>query len=365
MPKPPKGSVLVLVGTRKGAFVFRSDAKRKNWRIDGPHFKGTQVHHLAHDPRDAGTLLAAATSDWWGPAVHRSRDWGKNWEASKDGIRYGADSGLSVTRVWNVCPGRASEPGVVYAGVEPAGLFRSEDGGASWTENLGLNRHATRSQWTPGGGGLMVHTIVPDPSRADRMHIAISVAGAFRTDDGGRTWLPRNKGTIADFRPDKYPEVGMCVHKLVMAPGKPDLLYQQNHCGVYRSEDAGDSWTDISKGLPSRFGFGIAMHPHDTKTIWVIPAIGPEARYCPSGCLAAYRSTNGGRTWQKQAKGLPARNAYVLVLREGMASDSCDPAGVYFGTQAGQLFYTRNEGKEWHLMADSLPSILSVEAAVI
>ncbi len=364
MTAPRKGSVVVLVGTRKGAWIFRSDARRKGWTADGPHFTGMTVHHFVFDPRDPA-LHAATNSEWWGPEIQRSRNWGRTWQRTEGGVRYAEDAGLSVKRIWHICPGRTAEPGVVYAGVDPAGLFRSDDGGATWQEVRGLNRHATRSQWSPGAGGLIVHTILPDPNNLERVFVAISAAGVFRSNDGGRTWHPRNKGTRADFLPTKFPEVGQCVHKLALAPGTPGLLYQQNHCGVYRSDTAGDSWTDISPGLPSRFGFPIAVHPREPKTIWVLPLVSDQFRAFPDGCVAAYRSTNSGRTWQKQTRGLPTRNAYLTVLREASSTDTCDPAGVYFGTETGQLFYSRDEGARWNVLADFLPPVLSVEAVVV
>ncbi len=365
MAIPKRGSVVVLVGTRKGAFILRGDARRKSWSVEGPHFAGFEVHHFILDPRDHGTLFAATYVSWWGADIQRSRNWGRTWLRTKGGVRYEKDSGLSVKCIWHVRPGRASEPGVVYAGVDPAGLFRSEDGGVSWDEVRGLNRHSTRGKWTPGAGGLIVHTIVLDPVDAQRMFVAISAAGVFRTEDGGRSWQPRNKGTRADFLPTKFPELGQCVHKLAQAPGASDLLYQQNHCGVYRSDSAGDAWTDISAGLPSRFGFPIAVHPREPKTVWVLPLVGAEMRATPKGCLAVYRSTSAGRTWQKQTRGLPTRNAHLTILREAMTTDTCDPAGIYFGTETGQVFYSRDEGRQWHLLADFLPPILSVEAAVV
>lgn len=360
-----KGSVLVFVGTRKGAFIFRSDARRRSWAIDGPFHQGQDIRHFILDPRDSQTLYAAVNNDWFGSDIQRSSNGGKTWQKTKGGVRYAQDSGLDVKRIWHIRPGRASEPGVVYAGVDPAGLFRSEDGGTTWAEVKGLNRHETRPRWTPGAGGMIVHTILLDPANPSRMYVAISAAGVFRSDDRGKTWHPRNKGTRADFLPTKYPDLGQCVHKLALAAGPAGRLYQQNHCGVYRSDSAGEKWTDISRGLPSRFGFPMATHPHDGDTVWVLPHIGAEFRVFPKGCVAAYRSTNAGRTWQKQTRGLPTRNAYLTVLREASATDQCDSAGVYFGTQTGQLFYTRNEGREWHLLADHLPAIASVETATL
>jgi hypothetical protein len=357
--------VLVLVGTRKGAFVFRSDPARKHWSVEGPLLRGKQVHHFIADPHDAlHRMWAAANDDWFGSDIQRTANGGKTWTGSKEGVRYEQDSGLSVKRIWHIRPAEAQGKDVVYCGVDPAGLFRSEDGGHSWGEMKGLNRHETRSRWTPGAGGLIVHTILPDPSIPGRLYVAISAAGVFRSDDNGASWVPRNQGTRADFLPEKFPDLGQCVHKLALSP-RVDLLYQQNHCGMYRSANGGDTWEDISEGLPSRFGFPIAVHPRDPQMLWVVPLIGAEMRVTPKGELAVYRSANGGKSWQKQTRGLPTRNAHLTILREAMARDECDPAGVYLGTENGQLFYSRNEGREWQLLSEFLPPILSVEAAVV
>ena len=362
MPTPRKGSVLVLVGTRKGAFILSSDARRRTWRIDGPHFPGRIVHHFTLDLRDTETLFATTYTEWWGADVHRTRNWGRTWQGSKGGVRYSKDASLSVKCIWHVRPGRASEPGVIYCGVDPAGLFRSEDGGVAWDEVKSLNRHSTRKRWNPGAGGLILHTILLAPEDPDRIYVAISAAGVFRSDDAGSTWQPRNHGTRADFLPKKLPEVGQCVHRLALGSAVPGLLYQQNHCGVYRSDTAGDSWTDISRGLPSRFGFPIAVHPRDPKTLWVLPLISDQMRATPNGCLAVYRSSTGGRSWHKQTRGLPTRNAHAVVLRAAMSTDSCDAAGVYFGTQGGQLFASRDAGRCFSVIAGFLPPILSVES---
>jgi BNR/Asp-box repeat protein len=283
MPRKKPSRIRVLVGTRKGAFVFTSDARRRSWKHDGPHFAGQSVYHFLCDARDGRpALFAAVSSNWFGSDIHRSYDQGRKWQPTRGGLRFAEDSGLSTKCVWHIRPGRQEEPGVVYAGVDPAGLFKSADGGASWSEMPGLNRHPARSRWMPGAGGLIVHTILLDPENAQRMYVAISAAGVFRSDDGGITWQPRNRNTRADFLPEKLPELGQCVHKLVMAPGMPDKLYQQNHCGVYRTENGGDDWKDIARGLPSRFGFPIVVHPHEANTIWVIPMVAPKCAPFPA-----------------------------------------------------------------------------------
>ncbi len=360
MTRLKKGGVLLLVGTSKGGFILRSDARRKKWAVEGPLFAGLMVHHFTLDPRDRETFFAATYSEWWGCDIQRSRG-GRAWHRTKGGVRYEPDAGLSVKCVWHIRAGNASERAVVYAGVDPAGLFRSEDSGATWSEVKGLNRHETRARWMPGKGGMILHSIVPDPRDARKMHVAISAAGVFYTEDGGATWQPRNRGTRADFLPVKYPDLGQCVHKLLAAPGGHSL-YQQNHCGVYRSDSGGERWSDISKGLPSRFGFCMGVHPREAATAWVVPMESSQFRACAHGKLSAFRSRDGGRSWRRASRGLPERNAHLLVLREAMSVDSADPAGVYFGTSTGQLFYTRDEGNGWNLLADFLPPIFSVEA---
>ena len=303
MSSPKRGSVVVLVGTRKGAFVFRSDARRKSWAVAGPHFPGQNVFHFILDLRDPATLFAATYTEWWGGDVQRSRNSGRTWQGTKGGVRYSEDAGLSVKCVWHVRPGRAS----------PAWSMRAS--------SAATMADASGSRETRG----RAPTSCPLSSRN---------SASACTSSCKRTVHPR-------------------------------VLYQQNHCGVYRSESAGDSWADISSGLPSRFGFPIAVHPREPRTIWVVPLVSAEMRACPKGCLAVYRSTTGGRTWQKQTRGLPTRNAHLTILREAMSADSCDPAGIYFGTETGQLFHSRDAGRQWHLLADFLPPILSVEAAAL
>jgi len=360
-----KKKVFVLVGTHKGAFIFSSDEGRKKWSINGPLLKGADVNEMILDLRGDPTLFACANSYWWGPNVHVSRDFGKTWKQSDSGIKFDEKSGKTVARVWHISPGLKSEPNVLYAGVDPGALFRSDDAGKSWKEIESLTNHPTRQRWTPGAGGLMVHCSCIDPNNAKKMFVGISAAGVFCTEDGGVSWEPRNKGVLADFLPDKHPEVGQCTHHLDFNPSKPNVLYQQNHCGVYRSDNEGKDWIDISEGLPSRFGFPLQVHPHDPDTIYVIPEEGAEFRGPVGGKFGVYRSTNKGGRWKKLTKGLPTRNMYAHVHRQGMAADQCEKSGVYVGTSGGQILFSRNEGDSWHLLADWLPAIYSVRTAVV
>lgn len=352
--------VLLLVGTRKGGFILESDAERRDWRIRGPLCEGWPIHDMTHDP-SSGALYAAGGNEWYGPAVWRSDDLGETWSHSSEGIAYG-DEGPKIRKLWNVTPAH----GAVYAGADPAGLFRSDDGGATWAHVAGLRDHPTRPSWEPGNGGLCLHSIVPHPTDPAQLWVAISSVGTFHTADGGATWTTRNRGVRADFLPQTYPEYGQCVHKLLMAPGPPGLLYQQNHCGVYRSSDGGEHWEEITAGLPSQFGFPMVVHPRDPRTIWVVPLNGAEeGRYVPDARAAVWRSRDGGDSWSDLRAGLPQENAYLGVLREAMAVDPLEPAGVYFGTGTGQLFASRDEGEHWSLVADYLPPIWSVDVAVV
>jgi photosystem II stability/assembly factor-like uncharacterized protein len=351
---------MLLVGTRKGAFLLDGGRDRANWSVSEPLCEGWPIHDLQWDPATS-SIYAGGGSSWYGPAVFRSDDLGKTWSHSSEGLTYG-DSGPQIPTVWNVTPAHGS----IYAGVEPAGLFRSDDGGATWSHVSGLREHPSTPGWQPGAGGLICHTIVPHPADPARMWIAISAVGTFATEDGGTTWEARNVGVQACFQPDPYPETGQCVHKLVMAAGDPERFYQQNHCGVYRSSDAGRSWTDISAGLSSEFGFVIGSHPRDPATAWVIPLSHPEeGRLAPGGALAVWRTTDRGDSWERHGDGLPQENAYVGVLREAMAVDSRDPAGVYFGTSTGQLYASTDEGRSWAMIADHLPPIWGVEAVAL
>ena len=368
-----KGQVCVLLGTDKGAFILQSDARRKQWKIKGPFLKGSRVFHLAFDERDGKTIYAAVNSGHFGPTVCVSEDFGRSWKNAEKPPRFPEGSALEVENVWHVEPGSANEPDVVYSGVAKAGLFRSEDKGNTWNPVDGLNNHATRPQWAPGAGGMCLHSIVLDPSDPKRMYVGISAAGVFKTEDGGQTWMARNKGVRADFLPVKFPEVGQCVHKLRMDPKKPEHLYQQNHCGVYRSENGGDSWTDISNGLPpakdewsqAGFGFPLAVHPQKSGTIYVVPEAADAYRVNAREEFNVYGSSNGGRTWKKLNKGLPRGHAYLGCFREGFATDKLDPAGLYVGTRMGHVFYSANEGRSWQVLAQWLPPVFSVSTGTI
>lgn len=352
--------VVLLVGTRKGAFLLEGDPGRQRWNVRGPLCEGWPLHDLSIEPA-TGAILAGGGSEWYGPAVWRSDDLGETWTHSSEGLTYG-DDGPKVKTVWNVTAGRDA----IYAGVEPAGLFRSRDGGATWEHVAGLRDHPTRPEWQPGNGGLCLHSIVPHPTDANRLWVGISAVGAFETRDGGATWELRNKGVRADFYPDRYPEFGQCVHKLVMAADGGEHLYQQNHCGVYRSTNGGVEWEEITAGLPSQFGFPMGAHPRDPKTVWTIPLNGDDkGRYMPDGSAGVWRTHDGGDSWIRSGEGLPQSNAFMNVLREAMAVDRLDPAGVYFGTSNGQVFASADEGRTWSVAVENLPPVWSVEAAVI
>jgi photosystem II stability/assembly factor-like uncharacterized protein len=387
-------TVQLLVGTPKGAFILDSDPGRRDWDLRGPLCEGWPIHDLIIEP-SSGAILAAGGSPWYGPAVWRSEDGGSTWTHSSVGLTYGdqherspgeADTTLgadgppgaeavdgsdggpgagerSVSTVWSLASGPS---GTLFAGVEPAGLFRSTDGGATWSHVEGLTNHPTRPTWGPGAGGLILHTIVPHPTDPQRMWVGISAVGVFETRDGGATWEPRNKGVRADFVPGPEPETGQCVHKLAMAAGEPETLYQQNHCGQYRSTDGGATWTDLSaNGVPSQFGFSLVTHPRDPKTFWVIPLTQPEdGRYMPDGSAAVWRTNDRGDTWIRGDKGLPQKDAFMGVLREAMARDTLDPVGVAFGTKTGQLWHSSDEGEHWRLVTGNLPEIWAVEAVV-
>ena len=355
------GKICLMVGTRKGAFVFVSEDGRKGWKVSGPHLKGNEIHHMAYDRR-SGTMLAAVSSGQWGPTTAMSDNLGGDWKASTSPPMFPKGSGLSVTRLWQIRPGSEDEPGVVYAGVEPACLFRSDDGGRSWKVNEALMKHETRSKWQPGNGGLCLHTILPDPGHHERMHIAISAVGSMFTADGGESWKFQNKNVLADFLPEKFPVYGQCVHKLASNPSRPEVIFQQNHCGVYRSDDAGENWTDIRNNLPSRFGFPMAVDANEPRRAYVAPMEGDFARVPPDGHFAVWGTDDAGGEWFKLDSGLPAES-YFLVLRDGMVSDQEDPCGIYFGTTTGQLYASRDQGNHWDRVADALPPIFSVSVS--
>ncbi len=354
--------VLILLGTRKGAFILESDAARRSWQLRGPFCEAWPMNHVIADPA-TGTIYAGGGNEWFGPAVWKSTDLGASWTHSSEGLAY-APGETPIKSVWSLARGA----GCLYAGVEPAGLFRSEDGGESWRHVAGLQGHDSRPHWQPGAGGLILHSLVPHPSDARQLWIAISAAGVFHTADGGATWEARNRGTRADFNPEgsRYPEYGQCVHCLVMAPGMANRLYQQNHCGMYRSDDGGRHWESIEAGLPSSFGFPAATHPRDPATLYLLPLNGDTAgRYVPEGKAAVWRTRDAGATWEALRGGLPQENAFFGVLRQAMATDRLDPAGVYFGTNTGALFASTDDGDRWTGIAQHLPTISSVETLTL
>ena len=353
--------VLILLGTKKGAFILESDGERRSWALSGPFCDTWPMNHVSADPV-TGTIYGGGGNEWFGPAVWKSGDLGATWTHSSDGLAYQAGQ-TPVKAVWSVVPAGGS----IYAGVEPAGLFRSDDGGKSWHHVAGLRDHPSRPNWQPGAGGLILHSLVLDPDDEKRVWVAISAAGVFHTEDGGETWQPRNQGTRADFMPEgqKYPEFGQCVHCLVMAPGMSDRLYQQNHCGMYRSDDGGRHWESIEAGLPSTFGFPAAVHPRDPATLYLVPLNGDIAgRYVPDGKAAVWRTRDAGENWEALRDGLPQENAFFGVLRQAMATDRLEPAGIYFGTNTGTLYASADEGDSWNCAAQHLPPILSVETLV-
>ena len=354
---PEKGDVLLMVGTRKGSFLYWSDPDRKEWHRSMSH-DGWMVHHLMHDARD-NSVYAATNSDVFGAVIQRTPDFGRSWEKRSEKLDYPPDSDLRVRKAWHLSPNPAGEVGSLYAGVERAGLFTTTDFGETWNSVDSLNLHAHSESWNPGGGGLILHTIVVDPADHDRIYVGISAAGVYRSDDRGKSWTAKNVGVRADFLDDKFPEFGQCVHKFDLHPANPGTLYQQNHCGVYRSEDHGDTWVEITEGLPSEFGFPFALHAHDPDTIYVIPHEGSSNRVVPEGKMTVWRSRDRGDNWEAMTQGLP-EGAYLTILREGLAVDNCDSVGVFAGTQTGQIFLSRDEGESWEVMADFLPPIYSV-----
>ena len=367
--------VRVLAGTRKGAFVLTADGTRGTWNVSGPHFGGWEIFHMKGSPADPNRIYASQCSDWFGQVIQRSNDGGQTWSPAGNKFAYDGDAGThqwydgtphpwEFKRVWHLEPSR-TDPDVIYAGVEDAALFKSSDGGANWNELPGLRRHGSGPKWQPGAGGLCLHTILQDPSDAERLFIAISAAGAFRTDDGGATWKPINKGLQSQYIPDPAAEVGHCVHRMAMHPSRPSVLFMQKHWDVMRSDDAGESWTEVSGNLPTDFGFVIDVHTHEPDTIYVVPIKSDSEHYPPDGQLRVYRSRTGGNEWEPLTNGLPQRNCYVNVLRDAMAVDSLDPCGVYFGTTGGQVYGSPDGGNTWSAIAEHLPPVLSIEVQTL
>lgn len=354
--------VRLVLGTKKGAFLLESHDARASWQLRGPFCAAWPINHAIADPV-TGTLYAAGGNEWFGAAVWCSDDLGATWSHSSTGLTYG-DGEPPIKAVWSL----AARDGDLYAGVEPAGLFRSKDGGRSWAHVAGLREHPSRPEWQPGGGGLILHAIVPHPDDRRRLWVAISTGGVFHSADAGLSFEPRNRGTRCDFLPEamRYPEYGQCVHGLALAPGSTERLYQQNHCGMYRSDDGGRNWQSIEAGLPSSFGFAAAAHPRDPETLFLLPLNGDSiGRYVPEGKAAVWRTRDGGASWQDLREGLPQENAFFGVLRQAMATDPLEPAGVYFGTSSGALFASADEGMNWRCIAQHLPTIHSVETLVV
>ena len=368
-------AVRVLVGTRKGAFILTADAKRERWDVSGPHFAGWELYHVKGSPHDPSRLYASQSSGWFGQLIQRSNDGGKTWEPVGNQFTYDGVPGThqwydgtphpwEFKRVWHLEPS-LTDPDTIYAGVEDAALFRSTDGGASWHELAGLRKHGSGAQWAPGAGGMCLHTILQDPTNPDRLHIAISAAGVFRTDDGGKTWQPTNQGLRSEHIPDPKAEVGHCVHRIALHPSRPNTLFLQKHWDVMRSDNGGDSWQEVSGNLPTDFGFPIDVHAHEPETIYVVPIKSDSEHYPLEGKLRVYRSRTGGNEWEALTNGLPQSDCYVNVLRNAMAVDSLDPCGVYFGTTGGQVYVSANAGDKWAPIVRDLPPVLSVEVQTL
>jgi photosystem II stability/assembly factor-like uncharacterized protein len=387
--------VRVLVGTRKGAFILTSDGKREKWDVSGPHFSGWEIYHLKGSPVDPNRIYASQTSGWFGQIIQRSDDGGKTWhqpgtppgeqtapggmpKGESNKFVYDAAAAPLTThqwydgtqhpwefkRVWHLEPS-LTDPNTVYAGIEDAAIFKSADGGQNWKELPGLRGHGTGPKWQPGAGGMCLHTIVLDPSNPQRMWIAISAAGAFRTDDGGKSWKPINRGLRSQYIPDPDAEIGHCVHHIAMSPKRPGVLFMQKHWDVMRSDDAGDNWKEVSGNLPTDFGFAIDVHAHEPETIYVVPITSDGLHYVMDGKLRVYRSRTGGNEWEPLTKGLPQKDCYVNVLRDAMAVDTLDKSGIYFGTSGGQVYASADAGDSWNPIVRDLPAVLSVEVQTL
>jgi photosystem II stability/assembly factor-like uncharacterized protein len=365
----------VLVGTKKGAFILTSDGKREQWEISGPHFAGWEIYHIKGSPVDPNRIYVSQSSGWFGQQIQRSEDGGKTFEPVGNEFAYQGEPGTHMwydgtqhpwefKRVWHLEPS-LTDPDTVYAGVEDAAMFRTTDGGKSWEEMAGLRGHGSGQYWMPGAGGMGLHTILLDPTNPQRIYIAISSAGAFRTDDGGETWLPINKGLHSEYIPVPDAEVGHCVHRIAMHPTRPDVLYMQKHWDIMRSDNRGDQWTEVSGNLPTDFGFPIDVHAHEPETIYVVPITSDSHHFPPDGKLRVYRSRTGGNEWEPLTNGLPQRDCYVNVLRDAMAVDRMDSCGVYFGTTGGQVYVSPNGGDTWNTIVRDLPPVLSVEVQTL
>ena len=368
-------AVRILVGTRKGAFILSADGKRDRWEVSGPHLPGWEIYHVKGSPVEPDRIYASQSSGWFGQVMQRSDDGGKTWAPVGNQFGYDGVPGThqwydgtphpwEFKRVWHLEPS-LTDPDLVYAGVEDAALFRSADGGQTWQELPGLRGHGSGPRWQPGAGGLCLHTILLDPADPGRIFIAISAAGAFRTDDGGVTWKPINQGLRSEYIPDPTAEVGHCVHRIAMHRSRPSVLFMQKHWDVMRSDDAGDSWREISGNLPTDFGFPIDVHAHEPDTVYVVPITSDSQHYPPEGKLRVFRSRTGGNQWEPLTRGLPQRDCYVNVLRDAMAVDSLDACGVYFGTTGGQVYASADSGDSWNAIVRDLPPVLSVEAQTL
>jgi hypothetical protein len=367
--------VRVLVGTQKGAFILSSDGRRADWHVEGPLFGGWEVYHVAASPADPDRLYASQSTGWFGQIIQRSDDGGKSWNPVGNGFSYDGNTGThqwydgtphpwEFARIWHLEPSR-DDPDTVYAGAEDAALFRTTDGATTWTELPGLRTHGSGPNWQPGAGGMCVHTVLIDPADAARLHVAISAAGVFRSDDAGVTWAPANHGLHSEGIPDSDAEVGHCVHRITRHPTRPDVLFMQKHWDVMRSDDRGDHWREISGDLPSDFGFPIAVHAHEPDTVYVVPITSDSEHYPPEGRLRVYRSRTGGDEWEPLTSGLPQSGCYVNVLRDAMAVDGLDECGLYFGTTGGQVYGSADSGNTWTAIVRDLPRVLSVEVQTL
>ena len=367
--------VRLLVGTRKGAFVLTSDGGRKSWRVDGPHFAGWEIYHVKGSPANPDRLYASQSSGWFGQVLQRSSDGGKTWEAAGNDFQYEGTPGTHTwydgsphpwefKRVWHIEPS-LTDPEMIYAGVEDAAMFASRDAGTTWAEMPGLRTHETAPSWAPGAGGLCLHTIVIDPKNPDRMFIAISSAGVFRSEDAGKSWRPANRGLRSNTMPDQDAEVGHCVHRIAMHPSRPNTLFMQKHWDVMRSDDGAESWREISGNLPTDFGFVIDVNSNEPDTVYVIPITSDSHHFVSEGKLRVYRSKTGGDDWEALTKGLPQKDCYVNVLRDAMSVDELDPCGVYFGTSGGQVYASADDGDSWNAIVRDLPPVLSVEVQTL